>query len=344
MTALPPLSITIVTYNSERYIRRSVQSIFEQDYPDKEVIIIDNASVDGTRRVLQDLNGRCRVVLNETNTGFAAAQNQAIQMSAGRWVLALNPDVLLAPNFLRNLVRTGEANAHIGTVCGKLLAMSPDFVVSEKPLVDSTGIFLTPELRHLDRGGRLPDDGSYNRFQYVFGATGAAALYRRAMIDDISIDGEFFDTDFFAYREDADVAWRAQLMGWACVYCHVAVAYHVRTVLPTNRRSLPAAINMHSVKNRWLLRIKNMTSRVYSRFWLPITVRDAMVVGACLTREFSSLPGFFFVAKRWRSTWKKRAQIMRRKRVDDTYLAAWISADPVSIPAPEIAESFYACD
>jgi GT2 family glycosyltransferase len=341
MIAFPPLAITIVTYNSERYIQRCVESIFEQNYPAKEVVIVDNASTDGTRHLLERLSDRCAVVYNETNTGFAAAQNQAIRLSTAPWVLALNPDVLLAPNFLRNLVRTGEANSRIGTVCGKLLAMSPDFEISDKPLVDSTGIFLTPELRHLDRGGRLPDDGAYNRFQYVFGATGAAALYRREMIDDVSIGGEFFDTDFFAYREDADVAWRAQLLGWTCVYCPVAVAYHVRTVLPTNRRSLPGLVNMHSVKNRWLLRIKNMTGRVYSRFWLPITMRDLMVVGACLTREFSSLPGFLFVAKKWRTTWQKRAEIMRRKRVDDAYLASWIAPEPVSIPAPEIAEAFY---
>ena len=107
-------------------------------------------------------------------------------------------------------------------------------------------------------------------------------------------------------REDADVAWRAQLLGWTCIYCPVAVAYHVRTVLPTNRKTLSALVNMHSVKNRWLLRIKNLTGRVYGRFWLPITMRDMIVVGACLTREFSSLPGFLFVAKKWRSTWAKR--------------------------------------
>ena len=95
--------------------------------------------------------------------------------------------------------------------------------------------------------------------EYVFGASAAAALYRRAMIDDVAVDGDFFDPDFFAYREDADVAWRAQLLGWRCIYTPAAVAYHVRTVTPANRRSLPPVINMHSVKNRFLMRIKNAT-------------------------------------------------------------------------------------
>ena len=152
------------------------------------------------------------------------------------------------------------------------------------------------------------------------------------MIDDIALSGEFFDNDFFAYREDADVAWRAQLLGWQCVYHPAAVAYHVRTVVPENRRSLSAAINMHSVKNRWLLRIKNTTPDLYRRFWLPITLRDIVVIGACLLREWSSLPAFALAWKLRRRAVASRHEIMRRKRVDDRYIAAWFSDHPVSFP------------
>ena len=91
---------------------------------------------------------------------------------------------------------------------------------------------------------------------------------------DISLNGEFFDADFFAYREDADLAWRAQLFGWKCLYTPLAVAYHVRQVLPEKRSALPALINMHSVKNRWLMRIKNTTAHLYARHFVAITVRD----------------------------------------------------------------------
>jgi len=89
------------------------------------------------------------------------------------------------------------------------------------------------------------------------------------MIEDVSLGGEFFDPDFFVYREDADVAWRAQLMGWRCLYTPHARGYHVRSVLPGNRRALPGIINMHSVKNRFLMRIKNMTGDLYKRNWSP---------------------------------------------------------------------------
>ena len=94
-------------------------------------------------------------------------------------------------------------------------------------------------MRHFDRGWRQPDERQFDHAEYVFGATAAAALYRRDMIEDISIQGEFYDPDFFIYREDADVAWRAQLMGWKCMYAPYARGYHVRKVLPGNRRALP---------------------------------------------------------------------------------------------------------
>ncbi len=144
-------------------------------------------------------------------------------------------------------------------------------------------------LRHLDRGSLEVDNGHFRNYEYVFGATAAAALYRREMIDDISLDGEFFDTDFFVYREDADVAWRAQLMGWKCLYAPYARGYHVRKALPGNRRALPPEINMHSVKNRFLLRMKNMSPDLYRRNFFSITAARSGGDGCCLMWEHTSL-------------------------------------------------------
>jgi GT2 family glycosyltransferase len=190
-------------------------------------------------------------------------------------------------------------------------------------------------LRHLDRGSREVDNGHYLRYEYVFGATAAAALYRRTMIDDIAVDGEFFDSDFFVYREDADVAWRAQLMGWKCLYAPYARGYHVRKVLPGNRRALPPEINMHSVKNRFLMRIKNISADLYTRNFLSIMGRDIVVVICCLVWEHTSMRAFWFLAKNWRRVLAKRRVIQARRRVDDEYMASWFHYSPVSKQPPK---------
>ena len=198
------VSILITTYNSVAHLKACLESVLRQEFSDREIIVVDNASSDGTRAVLQEFETRARVIYNDTNRGFSGGQNQAISQARGDWMLSLNPDVLLSRGFLTKLVEAGESDARIGTVCGKLLRWGPGGELTN--IIDSTGIYFLRNLRHLDRGNGQVDRGQYEAPEYVFGATGAAALYRRTMIDDITSGGEFFDEDFFAYREDADVA------------------------------------------------------------------------------------------------------------------------------------------
>jgi GT2 family glycosyltransferase len=335
------VSVTIVTYNSGRFIRRCLEAVLEQKYAEMEVIVIDNASTDGTQDILEHFEDRCAVVYNDENLGFAAAQNQAISLSRGEWVLTLNPDVFLLPGFIAALLEGAHLDPAVGTLCGKLFSMSPAFDIPEKPLVDSTGIYFTPMLRHFDRGSQVSDNGHYLRYEYVFGATAAAACYRREMIDDVSMDGEFFDSDFFAYREDADLAWRAQILGWKCLYVPYAKAYHVRKLRPGMRRTVPAVINMHSVKNRFLMRLKNITPSIYLRHLLPITVRDLGIMAYCLLLEQSSLKAFVLTLRDLPRVWEKRRWIQSRRRVDDAYLAQWFRSEPVSLPieVPEVSRA-----
>jgi GT2 family glycosyltransferase len=237
----------------------------------------------------------------------------------------LNPDVLLGSSFVRRLVEAGESDRDHGTVCGKLLSIGSGFEPLERPLIDSTGIYFTPEMRHFDRGWHEPDDGRYGEREYVFGASAAAALYRREMIDDIAPSGDFFDPDFFAYREDADVAFRAQWLGWQCIYTPDAVAHHVRTVVPNSRTGIPAVLNMHSVKNRFLMRIKNCTATLYRQYGLAMTMRDLLVIGGCIFYEPRSLPAFWRLGACLGRAVRNRRELLGRRRVGDDFICSWIS-------------------
>ena len=334
----PTVCISIVTFNSSRYIRRCLNAAMAQKGIHATVVVVDNASDDGTGAILDEFGSRIQVIRNRCNVGFAEAQNQGIRSSRAEWVLTLNPDLLMEEDFVRRLVDAGELDRGAGAVCGKLLAIGAGFQPLAEPRIDSTGLFFTPAMRHFDRGWHEPDDGAYDRAEYVFGACAAAALYRWRMVDDISIGGDFFDPDFFAYREDADVAWRAQLLGWRCIYTPAAVGWHVRSVVPGERRSVTPSINMHSVKNRFLMRIKNATPGLYRHCWLPMTARDMVVVAGCLFLEHRSLPAFWQVAKCWPAMWQRRREIMRRRRVSDRALMRWFRFELAGEPlTPETA-------
>ncbi|OFV97662.1 MAG: glycosyl transferase family 2 [Acidobacteria bacterium RIFCSPLOWO2_12_FULL_54_10] len=326
------VAVTIVTHNSELYVRRCLESVLSQDGPSLDIVVVDNASHDATCSIMERYQKQVRLIYNQENVGFPAAQNQAIQATSSDWVLVLNPDVLLTQGFITSLVKKGNLNASIGTVCGKLLRAGPGLSIPIERRLDSAGIYFTPTFRHFDRGMHELDGEEFNEPAFVFGSTAAAALYRRQMIQDVSIEGEFFDEEFFLYREDADLSWRAQLMGWKCLYFPEAVGYHVRRVFPDSRRELPALINLHSVKNRFLMRLKNVTGPLYMRNFLTVTARDLAILGYCLSIEQTSLKAFISVVKSMRRTWSKRRIIQQKRKVSDAYLRSWFRFSPAVIP------------
>ncbi len=327
------VSVTIVTWNSAKYLAECFAALKDQDYPQIEVILVDNASSDGTRSLLREIESRWRVIYNDRNVGFAAGQNQAIRAAGGEWVLCLNPDVVLNPDFVRQLVAFGEAHPEAGSLCGKLLRWDPASGEHKSGILDSTGIYFTRNMRHLDRGAEERDRGQYDRMQYVFGASGAAAMFRRDFIEAVSVEGQFFDEEFFAFREDGDLAWRAQVMGWKCLYAPAAVAWHVRRVTPERRKDLPLVINWHSVKNRFLMRGKNASGWLCWRLFFPVVWRDLMTLGYALLRDWRMLSALVYPFRALDSIRRKRAIIQSRRKVSDRDLLWWFCNTPRAVDA-----------
>lgn len=317
------ISILMTTYNSARLLQRCLESIYAQTHCPLELIIVDNASTDATREILAKFESQTKIIYNDANIGFAAAQNAAAHLAQGEWLLSLNPDVFLSPDFIAQAIAAAQEHPEVGAICGKLLRWKPDQPSEFSQIIDSTGIYFLPNLRHLDRGAEELDQGQFETSEYVFGATGAAGLYRSEMVQDVAVEGEFFDEQFFAYREDADLAWRAQLLGWQCLYTPRAVAWHVRRVTPERREELPLAINWHSIKNRFLMRAKNISWPLYARLFLPATLRDAQVIAYCLLLDRRLASALTAVWKLRHDLRRKRKIIQSRRRVPDNQLLRW---------------------
>jgi len=317
------VTVGVVTWNSASVIEACLGAVREQTHAPLTLRIADNASTDGTRPLLERLTTPDERRYFPQNLGFSAAHNALIAATSDDFYLALNPDVVMAPDFISRIVTALTQAPRAGSATGKLLRF-PE--AGGYDVIDSTGIVMLPSQRHLDRGADREDTGQYGRAEEVFGASGAAAVYRRAMLEDTRVGAEYFDEDFFAYREDADLAWRAQLLGWSCLYVPEAVARHGRRVTPERRARLPAAINYYSVRNRFLLRLKNQTAGHALRFLVPAVSRDLQVIGYVLLREHSSLGALRDVIRLWPRTWTKRRAIMAKRRRPTREMIAWFHA------------------
>lgn len=224
MYDMKPVTVCILTYNSRDSILRCIRSVLQQTYRDFDLIVQDNRSTDGTAQYVASCFPEIFLTSNSENLGFARAHNQIINQCNSKYYLPLNPDVQLEPNYLENLIRVMQGNIRVGICAGKLYFMG---VGGEKSnLLYSTGHLLTKSRSPTNRGYKKIDLGQYDKEESVFAANGSAPLYRKEMLDDIAIDGEYFCEDFFMYGEDHDLGWRARLKGWECVYTPLAVGYH----------------------------------------------------------------------------------------------------------------------
>lgn len=294
-------SVQIVTFNSEKDIQACLDAVFHQDYPIEQIIVVDNNSADATLDILKTYRDQITLVENTTNLGFAQGHNQAIKLSQSDYCLVLNPDVTLNPDYLSILMCFLDENedTEIGSLTGKLLRKDNPM------LVDSCGIMMNKVRRAFDLGSGESSD-YWIKEKYVFGVSGAAALYSRKMIDQISYNGQFFDNLFFAYKEDVDVAWRAKLFGWKAACVPQAIGLHGRGWKKGKRHEQPLFVRKLSYVNRYKMIIKNDSRTSILRSIIPLLFYECLSFTYVVTREPRLLSTWITIVQQWKeiNSWK----------------------------------------
>ncbi|HUP21826.1 MAG TPA: glycosyltransferase [Thermoanaerobaculia bacterium] len=278
-----------------------------------ELVLVDCASDDDSVARAESLSAAlpfpARVVALRENRGFAGGINEALSLlpADAELALSLNPDARPEPSAIEELVRCHQdlhRNAfRVGAVTGRLVRPAGP---GEPVRLDACGMRLRPTWRHFDRGSDALDRGQYDRREEVFGGTGAATLYRLAALRDCAVEGAMFDPDFHSFREDAELCFRLRERGWRVVYEPRARIEHRRRNLPRRRAQMSAAVNFHSLKNRYLLRILHETA-ISFLLTLPSLPRELGILGHVCWQERSSLEAF-----RW--VWRNRSRLLARRR------------------------------
>jgi len=274
-----PVAVIVVSWNSARYLADCLDSLRRLERAPAERVVVDNGSVDGSSDLVRERFPEVELIAGAENLGFCRANNLGVRLTRSPFVLVLNPDTRLEPDFLERLLPAFE-HPRVGSAAGKLLRF-------DGRTLDSAGQLLGRSRQPTDRGYGTPDDGRFDRDEEIFGACGAAALYRREMLQSIADPGEcYFDEAFFAFFEDLDVAWRARNLGWIAAYRHRAIGYHARGGSADSHRlrrwaamlGRSAEIRFHVVKNRYLTILRNDRLGSYVRDLPFILARDLATV------------------------------------------------------------------
>ena len=237
------VSVIILTWNGRAYLSECLDSLAAQSCRDFETILVDNGSSDGSAEYVRGAYPWVRLLELPENVGFAAGNNRGLALAQGDYIVTLNNDTKASPEFLAELVRVAASDARIGMVAAKMR----NYYQSEQ--LDAVGLKIGTNGLGYNIGIGETDSGQYDDAA-IFGPCGGAALYRREMLDETG----FFDSDFFAYYEDFDLAWRARLAGWKALAAPRALVYHVHSATGGEMSRFKT---YYTHRNKWFVIIKN---------------------------------------------------------------------------------------
>jgi GT2 family glycosyltransferase len=330
MRERPLVSISLVTYNGERWLDACLTSVARQTTGDFEMIVIDNASTDRSAGIVDQWtrrDDRMRLVRSESNLGYARGHNLGIAAARGEYVCLLNQDVVLDRRFLSEVV-SAFLDPALGAVQGKLYRLGPS--LERTSVIDSTGLVIQRNRRITSRGQGQPDGTEFDAAGPVFGVDGACPVYRARALEDARVPlsrgaWEILDEDFFMYKEDVDLAWRLHLLGWRTHYAPRARAWHARSAgesaarsvrqVIAYRRRIPSWIKATSWKNQRLMQVKNEVSGELLRDAPLILAKEVAAIGYLAAFSPRSLPVVATLLRQLPAAMRKRRHIQARRQV-----------------------------
>jgi GT2 family glycosyltransferase len=302
------VGVLVISTNEGDMLRHALPTALDQDVHD--VVVLDNGSDDSTAEVAGGLG--VRTVRLDQRRSWPEAMNVALREVRGDAVLFMQPDCFLTPGFVER-ARERLAEGGVGSVAPKLvrtLGPRPD---QRLDAVDTAGMSLDRRRKNGLVGHGRPAL-AYDRAAEAFGADGAVALYRREVLEDVAVDGQVIDEELEAWGSDADLAWRARLLGWRCAYEPEAVAFHVRTYSPSTRARMPDWDRTVQFRNRYLMMIKNDPLESVLRDLPGILLYELLALGFMLAREPDLLRGYRDAARLAPSMRRKRRVLQQRRR------------------------------
>jgi len=334
MSDYPLVSIDLVVKDGEKYIRRCLQSVGAQSYPNLEVIIFDNDSKDRTRAIAKEEFPEFRLIENDKNYYPGGGWNRCFAQSRGKYILALSADVILDENFIKNAVTAMEKDKKIGALQSKTLLY--DFEKqATTDIIDTAGFQIFRSRRIINRGHGEKDRGQFDAPEEIFSYEGAAGFFRQEALEDAKIGGQVFDEDFVWYADDIDLGWRLALLGWKNFYEPRVVAWHVRSTTKrlsqgyrdfiAARKNLPAAKKRWDYANQRLAMVKNETLSGFLKDFPFFIFREIKLWIYFLFFERSSFMAFGDIAGLLPEMIAKRKKIMAKKRASTGEIKRWFN-------------------
>lgn len=276
-----------------------------------EALLIDNASTDATAEIARR-HGVRRLAL-ERRVPYNEAMNAGLRQLSADAVALLQADTFVTPGYRAACVQA-LAEEGVGSVAPKLLRATGPLATDRLPILDAAGMSVDRRRKNSLVGHGAPD-GAYGLACEAFGADGAAAFYRRETLADCAIEDEVFDQNMPGWGCDADLAWRARLLGWRSRYEPAAVVHHIRSYSPTTRARTSARDRRTQFRNRYLMIAKNDSLRDLLRDGGPLLLYELAALGYAVLREPELLAGYLEAARRLPGALRQRRAIQGRRRV-----------------------------